>query len=199
MPALYLWKNACNANLACSAVGFLFKLHNVCDYDILSQFLWNDPQRWMYIYSHLNSLLPEWPFLLVCYGLQEHVSCLLTPASGETNGFPLQVAIPISAKSGGMGCFLDWISAHRLPVKHPSWSSAGKRMQCVATVTSSRSETWLSMWLVRTIMWAGCRLCLYHEGDVHELMSEHDGLWSVWEGVIGTRNPLVYGPLVGSL
>lgn len=80
-----------------------------------------------------------------------HVLCVNSNLTwGETNGFLLEVAIPISKKWGGMGCFLDGISSHRLPVKHPSWSSARKCMQCITMATKSRSA-WLSMWSVRTI------------------------------------------------
>lgn len=104
-------------------------------------------------HSYLSSL-PERTFPPMWYRFQDRMYCVNSSLTwGETNGFLLEVAnaIPISTKWGGMGCILDRISAHRLPVKHPSWSSARKYMQCVAMVANSCSETWLSMWLVRTI------------------------------------------------
>lgn len=139
----------------------MLKLHNVCDWHFIPV-----PLKWcMFNVATWNhSYLSDLFFLFDIGSRNMCPACNSSLTWGETNGFLLEVAIPISAKWGGMGCFLDGISAHRLPVKHPSWSSAGKCMQCVTTATNSPSETCLSMWLVRTIMWAGHRFCLYHDG-----------------------------------
>jgi len=104
--------------------------------------------------AHTLPLLSSWVNFssYVIWTPGTHVLCVNSSLTwGETNRFLLEVAIPISTKCGGMDCFLDGISAHRLPVKHTSWSSARNCMQCITMATNSPSETWLSMWSVKAI------------------------------------------------